>query len=210
MSEQAVIQLVSMFAGVATLFITNYFRSKQSEKNIKDGVKSDVQIMLSDTDKRQTESIEKLEERFNVFEKKIEKISNIVEINDFREQFILSYKKRQRLFIDSINCDEKLKLFLKAGVLELSNIFDFILQNKFKCLKEEFKSEIENSENILHSKFKGTNLCKEYAKIIRFEINNFEFVMDDVKVLENVQRKKKFKESCNDLTFKIITQIVKI
>ena len=209
MSEQAVIQLVSMFAGVATLFITNHFRSKQSEKSIKSGITTDVKEMLSDTDLRQTESIEKLEERFNVFEKKFDKITNIIEINDFREQFLLSYKKRQRTYIDKQTCTDELKTFLKAGVLEMSNIFDFILQNKFKCEKEEFKSEIQNSENNLKTKFKDIR-CKRYAEIIKFEINNFEFLMEDIKLLENGERMKQFKELCNSLTFKIISEIIKI
>ena len=208
MSEQLMYQFFAGIMGVATLFITNYFRSKQSEKNIKDGVKSDVQTMLTDTDKRQTESIEKLEERFNVFEKKFDKITNIIEINDFREQFLLSYKKRQRTYIDKQTCSDELKTFLKAGVLEMSNIFDFILQNKFKCEKEEFKSEIQNSENNLKTKFKDVR-CKRYAEIIKFEINNFEFLMEDIKLLENGKRMDKFKELCNNLTFKIISEIIK-
>ena len=203
MSEQAIIQLCSMIAGITTLYIGNHFRSKRSEKNINKNVKQTVQQELLETDKKQSEAINELKAQ-------VSKVVNIVEINDFREQFALSFKKKQRNYIEKLKIENSLKLFLKSGVLELSNLFDFILQNKFSCEIEEFQSEVDNSESILRAKFKNQNICEDYAKIINQEITNFIFFMQDIKIMENGNRMSAFKDLCNRTAFKIITEIIKI
>ena len=203
MTEQTIIQIFSMIGGLVGLYITNHFRSKKSEQNINKNVSAIVKKELSDTDIKQSKAIEELQ--FNV-----SKITNIVEINDFREQFALSFKKKQRNYIEKLKIENSLKLFLKSGVLELSNLFDFILQNKFSCEIEEFQSEVDNSESILRAKFKNQNICEDYAQIINQEITNFIFFMQDVKIMENGNRMAAFKDLCNRTAFKIITEIIKI
>jgi hypothetical protein len=206
-------QILTVAAGavstILTVLIKHYFDYKKlssNERKILERLeKQDLKQL--ETDANHSNSIEFIKEKLENNEKIIVSIKNAQEILNFRNDFQNEYKKKYNEFIDSIEKKEII-VFLKSGVLELSNIFDFILKNEFQISENDFKNEVLNSEITLKSKFKNCEVFKKYKENINYELNEFFFnFKNNIKDKTNGHRLKAFRMATEHLTKNIISKI---
>jgi len=184
--------------------------AKKHKEEINKTVKEDVEKLLTGVDFKQNKQIAEISERLGVFENKFNFIADLIEIKSFREKFISNYKSKFRSYISQKDISDDLKTFLRAGIIELSILFNFMLLNNFKCEISDFKSELENSEISLKTKFKNkSTILKKHEKIIRQEIEYFEFEISELKKSEktNGKRMSAFKRICEKTTINVINKL---
>ena len=208
METPVIIVLISSFTTILTtlggLFVKHLFDVKR--ENIKETAmfeKFEIQ------DKKHSADIYGLSKDVGKLTNITLQIKTAQEIVNFRNDFSIEFKKKYCLFVDDLIGEKHYNNnFLKSGIFELANIFDTILKNEFEITEKDFINEIQNSENVLRSKFAKCEHLKEFKNNINFELklfwNNYN---TEIRFQNNGDRLKSFKEATNNLAENIIKYI---